>query len=115
MRIYFTNTLNDQPICKCPHNMTDDNGNIKFVGDACKTCPYCTHYEIKHSLVPKSIRYEFENVDDWYVQSFSYGMNQYIRKDIGFITCKHGIWKKESLKMIFSRLWYKIKSMVLVK
>ena len=62
MRIYFTNTLNDQPICKCPHNMTDDNGNIKFVGDACKTCPYCTHYEIKHSLVPKSIRYEFENV-----------------------------------------------------
>lgn len=108
MRIYFTNTFDNKPLCKCPHNITDSNGNIMFVGDACKSCPYCTHYEIKHSLIPK---YMIDgSVDDWYVQSFAYGLNQYNRKDVGFVTCKHGIWDKGSLKLIFSRFFYKIKS-----
>ena len=109
MRIFFDNTVDNQSLCRCPHNITDVNGHIVFVGDACKNCPYCTHYEIKHSLVPK-VQVN-SNIDDWYVQTFAHGMNQYIHRDIGFITCKHGIWDKGSIKLILSKLWYKIKSM----
>jgi hypothetical protein len=105
MRIFFTNTFENHPLCKCPHNVTDDNDQIIFVGDACKSCPYCTHYEIKRSLVPKLV--VENNIDDWYVQSYTHGMNQYHYKDVGFVICKHGIWDKGSLKLIFSRFFIK--------
>lgn len=110
MKIYFTETFDKQPLYKCPHNTTDENNRLVYVGsEQCKRCEYCTHYEIDHSLVPKGMG---DAVDDWYVQSFDAGMKQFNYQTVGFVNCKHGILDKGSVKLLWHKLLYNIKKVL---
>ena len=110
MRIFFVESFDKQPLYKCPHNKTDKNNHLVYVGsENCRNCEYCTHYEIQHSLIPKGIG---DNVDDWYVQSFENGMKQFNYKNVGYINCKHGMLNKGSIKLLLNKLIYKIKNII---
>lgn len=110
MRIFFTkSSYTNTGLQLCPHNIKNDNNQIVCVGgDACKTCKYCTHYEIKHCLIPKDIS---NNIDDWYTRNSGYGMEQFNYMHIGFIECKYGVFNKNSVKLLLYKLWFRIKNL----
>lgn len=110
MRIFFTkSSYKDTGLQLCPYNKIDDNGHIVCVGgDACKACKYCTHYEIKHSLVPKDVS---NNIDEWYTRCCGYGMEQFNYMHLGFIECKHEDFNKKSIKLLLYKFWFRIKNL----
>lgn len=106
MRIYFSKNTDNSTGQTCPHIIKDEKGFPVRVGsELCKQCPYCIHYEIHHSLVPKKL---ISSTDDWYLPASETGLKQYSYADIGYVKCGHNDFDIGSIKLIFNKLKWRV-------